>query len=97
MQEKNDFFIYFFLITAFRHIHMWALLQGNLFENKTEPAFTCVRGACDNHTTVCICFSQGVSIVWILTLREQGPLGNRFVSGVVKSDFSPLHKERLPL
>lgn len=27
---------------------------------KEEPAFTCVSGACDNYTMVCICFS------WVL-------------------------------
>lgn len=28
---------------------------------KEEPAFTCVSGACDNYTMVCICFSWALS------------------------------------
>lgn len=59
---------------------------------KEEPTFTCVSGACDNYTMVCICFSWAPSPP-SLTLGERGPVGNCLVSPVVKSDILLLHKE----
>lgn len=70
--------------------------RGNLSANKRGGELhVCVRGACDNYTMVCVCFSWALSFSRSpLTLKGrvgrgeggQRPAGNYAVSRTVKSD-----------
>lgn len=78
------------------HIYVWALLQGNLFEQKrSQPSHVLVERVTTTLWSAFVFLGHFHSLS--LTLGEQGPAGNYLVSWIVKSDILPLYKELQPL